>query len=210
MDKHERPYKCNEPGCDKVQGFTYSGGLLRHQREVHKKNTSPGRELYCQYPNCNRSKSRPFTRQENLTEHVRRRHVESAVISPATLGGLTTAAAPATPAIPPQDRSRKRKRTVSTDFDDEAQSRDADSDEEEYSEQVKRLKRTIRTKEDGNDQLRGTISMRDNESDQLRGMVTLKNHEIVRLRMELDAVREQVAALQRSVRGMDEHTLPLG
>ncbi|KAJ5480241.1 hypothetical protein N7530_005750 [Penicillium desertorum] len=31
MDKHDRPYKCYEPNCDKIQGFTYSGGLLRHQ-----------------------------------------------------------------------------------------------------------------------------------------------------------------------------------
>ena len=36
MDKHDRPYKCNVKGCEKLQGFTYSGGLLRHEREVHK------------------------------------------------------------------------------------------------------------------------------------------------------------------------------
>ncbi|ORY04550.1 hypothetical protein BCR34DRAFT_667071 [Clohesyomyces aquaticus] len=35
MDKHERPYKCHVKGCEKLQGFTYSGGLLRHEREVH-------------------------------------------------------------------------------------------------------------------------------------------------------------------------------
>ena len=38
MDKHDRPYKCMEPGCDKIQGFTYSGGLLRHERR-------PGRDV---------------------------------------------------------------------------------------------------------------------------------------------------------------------
>ncbi|KAJ5940891.1 hypothetical protein N7516_001059 [Penicillium verrucosum] len=45
MDKHDRPYKCYEPNCDKIQGFTYSGGLLRHQREVHKKNTDTKKAL---------------------------------------------------------------------------------------------------------------------------------------------------------------------
>jgi hypothetical protein len=59
MDSHERPYKCHTSPCDlnkdmdkhkhsyKNQGagralnpgFTYSGGLLRHQGEVHKKYT---------------------------------------------------------------------------------------------------------------------------------------------------------------------------
>lgn len=37
MDKHDRPYKCPAEGCEKLPGFTYSGGLLRHEREVHGK-----------------------------------------------------------------------------------------------------------------------------------------------------------------------------
>jgi hypothetical protein len=37
MDKHDRPYKCPAKGCEKLPGFTYSGGLLRHEREVHGK-----------------------------------------------------------------------------------------------------------------------------------------------------------------------------
>ncbi|KAJ5126974.1 hypothetical protein N7448_007753 [Penicillium atrosanguineum] len=71
MDKHDRPYKCFEPGCDKIQGFTYSGGLLRHQREVHKKNTDAKKPLMCPYTDCNRSTGNGFTRQENLREHLR-------------------------------------------------------------------------------------------------------------------------------------------
>jgi hypothetical protein len=77
MDKHDRPYKCMEPGCDKVQGFTYSGGLLRHQREVHKKNASAKKPLMCPYADCNRSTGNGFTRQENLKEHLRRRHMHT-------------------------------------------------------------------------------------------------------------------------------------
>ncbi|KAJ5618911.1 hypothetical protein N7510_002895 [Penicillium lagena] len=77
MDKHDRPYKCFEPGCDKIQGFTYSGGLLRHQREVHKKNTDAKKPLMCPYADCNRSAGNGFTRQENLREHLRRRHMHT-------------------------------------------------------------------------------------------------------------------------------------
>jgi hypothetical protein len=55
MDRHERPYKCREVGCELNPGFTYSGGLLRHQREVHKMHLSTKQPLFCPFPNCNRS-----------------------------------------------------------------------------------------------------------------------------------------------------------
>ncbi|KAK5069018.1 hypothetical protein LTR24_010758 [Lithohypha guttulata] len=75
MDQHERPYKCKEPTCEQNAGFTYSGGLLRHMREVHKKVTGTARRpLYCPHANCVRSTGKGFTRQENLDEHLRRRH----------------------------------------------------------------------------------------------------------------------------------------
>lgn len=77
MDKHDRPYKCYEPGCDKIQGFTYSGGLVRHQREVHKKDNDAKKPLMCPYADCNRSTGNGFTRQENLREHLRRRHMHT-------------------------------------------------------------------------------------------------------------------------------------
>lgn len=76
MDKHDRPYKCYEPGCDKVQGFTYSGGLSRHQREVHKNNDAK-KPLRCPYVYCNRSTGNGFTREGNLREHLRRRHMHT-------------------------------------------------------------------------------------------------------------------------------------
>ncbi|KIW22376.1 uncharacterized protein PV07_12266 [Cladophialophora immunda] len=76
MDRHERPYKCREAGCELNPGFTYSGGLLRHQREVHKMHLSTKQPLFCPFPNCNRSSGTGFTRKENLEEHKRRRHLE--------------------------------------------------------------------------------------------------------------------------------------
>src|ERR1700760_2013430 len=74
MDKHERPYKCEHTGCEKLQGFTYSGGLLRHQREVHKMHGGTKEPLFCPFENCKRNAGSGFTRKENLHEHVRRVH----------------------------------------------------------------------------------------------------------------------------------------
>ncbi|KAK7737877.1 hypothetical protein SLS53_006255 [Cytospora paraplurivora] len=74
MDKHERPYVCTVAGCEKIQGFTYSGGLLRHEREVHGKHGGPKKRLLCPHENCKRSSGKGFSRQENLAEHLRRVH----------------------------------------------------------------------------------------------------------------------------------------
>jgi hypothetical protein len=74
MDKHDRPYKCLVPGCEKLQGFTYSGGLLRHEREVHKMHGGTKKSLFCPFHDCKRSSGAGFTRKENLAEHVRRVH----------------------------------------------------------------------------------------------------------------------------------------
>ncbi|KAJ2985661.1 hypothetical protein NUW58_g5413 [Xylaria curta] len=74
MDKHERPYKCLADGCENVPGFTYSGGLLRHEREVHRKHGGPKNPLYCPHKGCKRHKDSSFARLENLNEHLRRCH----------------------------------------------------------------------------------------------------------------------------------------
>jgi hypothetical protein len=75
MDHHERPYKCHEPGCEASRGFTYPGGLLRHQREVHKVYlTSSKKLMFCPFPNCERASGNGFNRKNNLEEHKRRKH----------------------------------------------------------------------------------------------------------------------------------------
>jgi hypothetical protein len=76
MDKHDRPYKCPADGCEKLPGFTYSGGLLRHQREVHNLHGGPRKQLNCPHPNCKRFSGKGFSRQENLNEHLRRVHTD--------------------------------------------------------------------------------------------------------------------------------------
>ena len=74
MDKHRRPYVCKEPGCEKIPGFTYSGGLLRHEREVHKRHGGPKAMCMCPHQDCKRSTGIGFSRKENLLEHLRRVH----------------------------------------------------------------------------------------------------------------------------------------
>lgn len=78
MDKHDRPYRCEAVGCEKQPGFTYSGGLLRHEREVHGKHGGPKNPLNCPHPNCKRHSGKGFSRLENLNEHLRRVHTPNA------------------------------------------------------------------------------------------------------------------------------------
>lgn len=84
MDKHERPYRCIVPGCESLPGFTYSGGLLRHEREVHGKYGGPKNTVKCPHPNCKRHTGKGFSRQENLNEHLRRVHTNMEGASPQT------------------------------------------------------------------------------------------------------------------------------
>ncbi|CAJ2502617.1 Uu.00g100110.m01.CDS01 [Anthostomella pinea] len=75
MDKHERPYKCATQGCEALPGFTYSGGLLRHEREVHGKHGGPKNPMSCPHVGCKRHfPDNGFSRLENLNEHIRRVH----------------------------------------------------------------------------------------------------------------------------------------
>jgi len=76
MDTHERIYYCLQPSCSKLKGFTYAGGLKRHEKQIHKMHG--GAEFYCPHSGCSRARGagRAFTRNENLAEHLRLRHSE--------------------------------------------------------------------------------------------------------------------------------------
>lgn len=120
MDKHDRPYKCLAEGCEKLPGFTYSGGLLRHEREVHNKHGGPRKQLNCPHLNCKRYTGKGFSRQENLNEHLRRVHT-------------TDNAASVQPVLAPDETE-----------DDEAQTggkrKRARSDTDSLREEIKRLR----------------------------------------------------------------------
>lgn len=87
MDKHDRPYKCAAEGCEKLPGFTYSGGLLRHEREVHGKHGGPKNSFNCPHPNCKRHTGKGFSRLENLNEHLRRVHTQNGTVLGGNNGG---------------------------------------------------------------------------------------------------------------------------
>ncbi|GES59217.1 C2H2 transcription factor [Aspergillus terreus] len=155
MDKHDRPYKCLEPGCDKIQGFTYSGGLLRHQREVHKKNVNAKKPLMCPYADCNRSTGNGFTRQENLKEHLRRRHMHTdnghasdlSMVPPADLDGTSS--------LPPPPLKRKR------DSMEEDASIEIPEEEEngvDLRNELKRLRREVQEKDRRLEELERIVS----------------------------------------------------
>ena len=135
MDKHERPYVCEEPECENIRGFTYSGGLLRHQREVHRQHGGPKASSMCPYPDCKRHVGVGFSRKENLAEHLRRVHRDA--------GADQTQKEDLESALDPTSGTprtgRKRRRAVPDD----------DSDAEENLEQeVKKLKKQLQDKEE--------------------------------------------------------------
>ncbi|KAF3031185.1 hypothetical protein E8E12_000802 [Didymella heteroderae] len=68
MDKHNRPYRCLVKGCENLQGFTYGGGLLRHEREVHKMHGD--KDLHTEIKRL---------RHENEEKDIRLRQLEEAV-----------------------------------------------------------------------------------------------------------------------------------
>ena len=81
MDKHDRPHRCKLEGCEKLPGFTYGGGLLRHQREVHGQHGGPRNPLNCPHTSCKRHTGKGFSRLENLNEHLRRVHTGDTISS---------------------------------------------------------------------------------------------------------------------------------
>ncbi|KAK4242534.1 hypothetical protein C8A03DRAFT_29296 [Achaetomium macrosporum] len=112
MDKHERPYKCRETGCENLSGFTYSGGLTRHLWEVHGIHDGQKREFYCPHESCKRS-GEAFTRRENLNEHMRRVHTQN--VAPLTPAASQTEDSDDTAAT----GRKRRKRPADSDLHEE-------------------------------------------------------------------------------------------
>lgn len=131
MDKHERPYVCEEPECDNIRGFTYSGGLLRHQREVHRQHGGPKASCMCPYPDCKRHVGVGFSRKENLAEHLRRVHRDA--------GDDTTPREGSEGAQSTSTTVTKRRRAVPDDDDD---------GDEDLKVEVKKLKKQLQEKND--------------------------------------------------------------
>ena len=157
MDKHTRPYICAEPGCEKIQGFTYSGGLLRHQREVHKQHGGPKAPRMCPHRDCKRSSGTGFSRKENLNEHLRRVHRGVGI------DAADSVAEPLSSGLKPPrrfsaemlstDGQRKRRREVEVDEDE----LDDEQEEEDFQAQIKRLRKQLAERDKKIDMLEAVV-----------------------------------------------------
>ncbi|EEH33091.2 hypothetical protein PAAG_04144 [Paracoccidioides lutzii Pb01] len=68
MDKHDRPYKCTNPGCN--QRFTLAACMRRHLWTIHQANSKW--RWMCPYSACDRS----FSRKADLKIHIHRFHTK--------------------------------------------------------------------------------------------------------------------------------------
>ncbi|KAL8717476.1 MAG: hypothetical protein Q9225_005283 [Loekoesia sp. 1 TL-2023] len=173
MDKHTRPYVCNLPGCEKIRGFTYSGGLSRHQREVHRQHGGPTVPYMCPHKDCKRSTGSGFSRRENLQEHLRRVHRQ---VGDAEADKQATAEATS----PVLGQPRRRRRRVDDDEDDKETEpvlpeprkrrrydKDDDNDDtspdqsqrEGLSAEVKRLRKELQEKDERLRKLEQTVEL---------------------------------------------------
>lgn len=160
MDKHDRPYKCNVKGCEKLQGFTYSGGLLRHEREVHKMHGGTKKSLFCPFTDCKRSSGSGFTRKENLAEHIRRVHRRTSMS--ADLGHLIVPRSD-----PADDSPRELRRSSEAPYQRLPESADEDS---QFALKRKRVDQAGIEEEPGEPDLRAEIKRlrRENEEKDAR------------------------------------------
>ncbi|KAL8964847.1 MAG: hypothetical protein Q9183_004179 [Haloplaca sp. 2 TL-2023] len=175
MDKHNRPYICNLPGCEKIRGFTYSGGLARHQREVHRQHGGPKASYMCPHQDCKRSTGSGFSRRENLQEHLRRVHRQVADSETTPQANAETIAQTAAPTrrrrrrvdddgdkadhspepLPPEPRKRRR-------HDNEDGTGDAGEhqlESEDLATQVKRLRRELQERDERLRKLEQTVEL---------------------------------------------------
>jgi len=70
--KHDRPHKCPFTSCSS-EGFGTKIDLDRHLKAIHQQHS-----MFCPVPSCSRAENslvqKSFHRQDNLDDHIRRRH----------------------------------------------------------------------------------------------------------------------------------------
>ncbi|KAL8940356.1 MAG: hypothetical protein Q9211_002322 [Gyalolechia sp. 1 TL-2023] len=75
MLRHEKPFKCDVPGCSKIGGFSTNNDLDRHKKSVHKimPKNSTDRSFRCAALNCPK-KEKIWPRLDNFRQHCFRIH----------------------------------------------------------------------------------------------------------------------------------------
>ncbi|EMR65453.1 putative c2h2 transcription factor protein [Eutypa lata UCREL1] len=187
MDKHDRPYHCEREGCEKLPGFTYTGGLLRHEREVHNEHGGPKNLLNCPHTSCKRYLGKGFSRLENLNEHLRRCHtagvghaIDAADVD---VSDATTAAAAAAVAQAPVPRLGDKRKA---------------EDEDPRDDEVKRLRMENRS-------LHGDVQNLHAEIQSLRGdfqrTMSESQQQTEALKRQLIAAMNRMAQMQNVIDG---------
>ena len=163
-----------------LKGFTYPGGLSRHEREVHKKH-GPQTLFMCRDQECKRS-SNGFTREENLKQHVERVHKKKDKVASDDEVRLAG--------------GNKRRRNVEGDYNDE---------DEDGGRQRKRMRREMpwdfmEESREMKDELRDLrAELRDNKNE----MREMKD-ELRGLRAELRDNKNETRDLKEEVRQLKD------
>lgn len=73
--RHEKSFKCDEPNCNRKEGFGTINDLERHKKCVHKKEPGRGpKKMYiCFGKNCPR-RNKMWPRLDNFRQHINRMH----------------------------------------------------------------------------------------------------------------------------------------
>lgn len=70
-DKHNKPHRCEEPSCARVEGFSSRNDLDRHQKSVHK--IRSGKEYRCTLDKCHEI-FKLWPRSDNFRAHLKSVH----------------------------------------------------------------------------------------------------------------------------------------
>jgi hypothetical protein len=73
IDKHGNSFNCSVPDCKRTQGFASLISLRRHETETHGMHNT-GQKLLRPIPTCGRHNGKGFQRNEQVENHIRRKH----------------------------------------------------------------------------------------------------------------------------------------
>ena len=69
--RHEKPFKCDVPSCNRTEGFTTKNDLDRHKKSIHA--VQSGKSFMCAAPHCAK-KNKIWPRADNFRQHIHRLH----------------------------------------------------------------------------------------------------------------------------------------
>ncbi|CAF9904117.1 MAG: hypothetical protein ALECFALPRED_004853 [Alectoria fallacina] len=69
--RHQKPFKCDVPGCNRETGFTTKNDLDRHKKSIHQ--VYIGKSYMCAAPHCAK-KNKIWPRADNFRQHIIRLH----------------------------------------------------------------------------------------------------------------------------------------